>query len=368
MYPATHRLMRRPTRDPRSVWRVAIVPLVLAHLACLSAAATARAETIAEARRRLVDLGLHEFGTVWIDAVEVQLRRDLGQLDDLEKTCRESRARISEMVAKNQQLTVAMMAAKAAHAGRRRELSNPKIVGAARNATERALGALDARIKQLTPLQKSAEQFGAVPEVRKQVVRLINARGKLALRVTSARRALRDDDSRYQRYRDDKQALAALRTLGERHRIGPAKNYRGVRRRLAKAEGVARSQPVPIYREEYRFRVGIIVNDRVPAIFSIRDSNGPTIIPDSLAQAAGVTFDPDGRRAIYQLGKRRLTLREATISSLRIGPHKLRNIKAYVLPPEGEDLGAKIGRIAFTGYETVVDGSRLQITLKPIKP
>jgi len=342
--------------------------LVLGYAFCSLGAASARADDTAAARQRLVDLGLSEIGGVWIDAIEVQLRRDLDRLDGLEKTCRESRARISELVRHNQQLTTALQLAKAARAGRRRELSNSKVVGAQRKAAERAIAALDARIKQLTPRHKTAEQFGAVPTVRRQVIRLTNARNKLALTVTSARRALTGIDSRYQRYRDDKQLAAALRVVGKRHRVGPAKDYRGARKRLTKAERIARSQPAPIYRQDDRFRVGVIVNDRVPAVFSIRDSNGPTMIPDSLAQAAGVTIDAGGPRAVYQLGKRKLILRQATIRSLRIGPHELRNIKAYVLPPEGEDLGAKIGRIAFTGYETVVDGSRLQLTLKPIKP
>jgi hypothetical protein len=62
-----------------------------------------------------------------------------------------------------------------------------------------------------------------------------------------------------------------------------------------------------------------------------------------------------------------LVVRHATIRSVRVGGVVIRDVKAIVLPPEGEDLGVKLGRDALVAHRVDVDGLRLRLTVTPVK-
>ena len=44
---------------------------------------------------------------------------------------------------------------------------------------------------------------------------------------------------------------------------------------------------------------------------------------------------------------RRLLVRQVELVTLRLGRQTIRRVNAYVLPPEAEDLGSRLGRAAF---------------------
>ena len=114
--------------------------------------------------------------------------------------------------------------------------------------------------------------------------------------------------------------------------------------------------------------MSLLLNDQTPAVFSIRHSTGPTVIPATLAKAAGVKIDDAARPTTYVVdGQRRLAVQKVTIPQIRLAGVVLKNVAAFVLPPEGEDLGAKLGHDAYDHLDCRIDGRRLtmRVTTPP---
>jgi hypothetical protein len=354
-------------RPKRTVFAQLAIAAACAAWACFySTAVAADPSTDANPKKLLAAKGLTPVGEVWICADEARARRRIEGLDRLEVQCRKAQERVDRRVADNESVANSLAKKKEEIEAARKKLAEEELTGSEKKQAEDKLRKHVEQYEKLRAQHKSSRRLGEDPSVRQDVVRLVNIRAQLAVDMFEAKRLIAELPVVYRRLAADREVSAALSHLGKA-RLGPAKDY-ATDPSLARAVRTWATEKAPVYREDNHFRVCSIVNERVPATWSLRYSDGPTVLPHSLASAAGISVDARARKATYAVdATRRLEVREITIDRIDIGSVTLRNVTAYVLPPEGEDLGAKLGRAAYDDYTFDVDGSQLQLQISPGK-
>ena len=283
--------------------------------------------------------GLMRFGRsdVWIVRDEQRMQRRLQGYSSMKATIQKVQNGLAVRIAENRtgwlQLTNveselrALSSAKPLNAPRRRQLQRQRNI---------------LRQRFVKP-----SQLSGVPAVQSRLIELTNARNNLGLSIVWVRATMPKVAERYEQLNRDEETLDALRRLGGAHRLGPVFNFERVSRTLREYEEVAFTSTLPLYRQSGRLRLSGIINDDTPITFSWRDVGGRVVITSNMAQSAGIDMSSDAPRAELQFGTRRLTAVRVRIPYLRFGKHVFREVDAYVLPPEGEQLGAEIGRGVF---------------------
>ncbi|MEX0641342.1 MAG: hypothetical protein WD468_01505 [Pirellulales bacterium] len=303
-------------------------------------------------------------GEFWICAEEARARRRLDALERLEVQYRKAQEQVDRRIADNDAAANSAAKKKEEIEAIRKQLAETELTGSDRKQAEEKLKQHVAQYAKLKAQHKSSQRFGEDPAVRQDVVRLVNARTQLGLDVIEIRRSLAELPAAYRRVGADAEIAAAVAALGGRARLGPAKDYSGENGPLARAQRIWASEKTPIYREDQHYRVSSIINERAPATWSLRHSTGPTVIPHSLGVAAGIVPDARTQKTTYLVDpNRRVEVHVVTIDRIDVGGTTLRNVTAYLLPPEGEDLGAKLGKAAYADYAFDIDGSRLQLSV-----
>jgi hypothetical protein len=109
----------------------------------------------------------------------------------------------------------------------------------------------------------------------------------------------------------------------------------------------------------------MIVNERAPVTFTWLSSNEPLVLTDAVAEAAGLERNSaDADRVVIRVEPNRtLSASPATVATIRLGQHILHDVDALVLPPEAEDLGARIGVDAWSGYNVTLQLDRLRLVM-----
>jgi hypothetical protein len=331
---------------------VAAVALVPSYIAAAADADEGRA-TLDRAK-------LEAVGEIWVVAEEIELRRHVEALEPLERQYYQAKAQVDEHIKANDAAAKTWSEAKSKFDKTRASLKDTSIVGAERRKLEETARQQEKELRELRSRWRDENQFGEQPSVRAAVVRVVAVRNALILSVLAIRRLEPALAKRYAPLRINPAIRTALAKLGERHRLGPARDYQTDLKRLAVIERLVFSDEVPLYREDRHFRVSLVLNDVAPAVFSIRHSTGPTVIPASLASAAGIKIDDGARTTTYVVdGRRRLPVHRVTIPKMRLAGVVLEDVAALVLPPEGEDLGAKLGHDAYSHLDCRTDGRRL---------
>jgi hypothetical protein len=146
--------------------------------------------------------------------------------------------------------------------------------------------------------------------------------------------------------------------------LGPLESYRAEQNRLGEYERLVFTSWLPVYLQSDRVRVGAIVNETTPVTFTWRAESGPTVLTTSLAEAAGLALPAAETAAPLPVAAgRTLPARRITAPTLRFGQVVLRDVPVYVLGPEGEDLGALIGRDGFTENLVQLELERLRLVV-----
>jgi len=123
---------------------------------------------------------------------------------------------------------------------------------------------------------------------------------------------------------------------------------------------------LPLWVQSGKTRVGAILNERAPVVFTWQTSNEPTVLTASMAESAGVDVTESAEIFEMPFGRtRRLPTRRVTVQRIRLGELVLHDVPAYILPPEGEDLGARIGPDALGEYKATVELERLRLVIQP---
>ena len=95
---------------------------------------------------------------------------------------------------------------------------------------------------------------------------------------------------------------AALAAIGPEERLGPSHVLHDLGHVLDRLQPLVLSDTLPVYREGKFYRVTALVNDAQPLTFSFVGTGERTIIPQNLAEAAGLSVAGDLPRRFTSRG------------------------------------------------------------------
>lgn len=223
---------------------------------------------------------------------------------------------------------------------------------------------LEARLAALRKEVIAPEQLADQPAIRSRLLELVHHRHALWVAACAIRRQTPMVGETYARLAKNPQVARALSRLGENHRLGPARDYDQELKKLADYERDFLTDWVPLYLQAGRPRLAALANESTPVTFTWNSGSEPAVITAAMAEALGLRIAADGPTQQVTLAPQRTyRAREATIPSLRLGRARVENVKVLVLPPEGEDLGARIGPAALSGIGAVAQPERLRLWL-----
>jgi hypothetical protein len=208
--------------------------------------------------------------------------------------------------------------------------------------------------------------LGEQTAVREKLIELTNRRHALWLSIMVIRRDATTMGETYDNVIRNPEVLAALKTLGGTHRLGPAKNYADDLKKLAEFENIVLTDWVPLFMQGGQQRVTAILNEATPVTFTWTPGSDPTVLTAGMAESAGLKIaDEAPTMAISLASGRSVKAKRVQIPYLRLGKHLLRETEAYVLPPEAEDFGARLGGDAFSDWSSEAQPARLRLLLRP---
>ncbi len=338
----------------------AVCAVTLGVGACLAAA-----DEPAAPHAMLEQKGLTRVGSCWVCSQEIRLRKRLESLPRLEMQIVTTQRYLAGGLHANKQLL-----------GQCRSIE--ETCEQMKQARERFPPGssqredLDKNIEQQTKLletlqEKTIEPAELIdlPEIQERLVSLTNNCNLLALALLQIREASTTVSDRYVELSADREIVRAIEQLAGSHRLGPIRDYAQGLSTLGKYERLVFSSSVPTYRESGFLRVGAIINGRAPVILSLGNRGAPTWITTNMLEAAGFEVPPDAPRVSRTFGEnRRLSVRQIAIPRLQLGKHTFRDVSAYVLPPQAEDLGGQIGSHALPGYRIVENVEQLRLTIE----
>lgn len=166
----------------------------------------------------------------------------------------------------------------------------------------------------------------------------------------------------YSKLAEVPEIASGLQQDGKR-RLGPQRSYRADLDRLAEFESLAATKWVPIFQQSGQTRVTALVGERTPVTFTWSEaSDQPVVLTASTAEAAGINAPADApRETIAADTKRSVMARKITLDYVRFGHSLLRDVPAYVLPPEAEDIGNRLGRLALVEHRVRMEPAKLRM-------
>jgi hypothetical protein len=230
---------------------------------------------------------------------------------------------------------------------------------------------LDEQIKQqgavIDQLKKSivpADSVGGAMPLKGLVMDLVAIRSEAAFHVLAARRQIEQARARYEALRADPEVTAALAALTPAAELAPPRAHAAEIRSLERLEKSIFTDELPLFREGKLWRLTAIANEELPVTFSFSETSEPTVLTQSMADALGIE-PSQAERTEHRIGNSSVKLRPARLKTLRFGRHVLKDVDVLVLPPESENLGARISLAAFQGLQVRVVPERLVVRLEP---
>ena len=293
-------------------------------------------------------------GNVWLVPAEFRLQFRLDELQPLERRILTLQQSLEQLATQNRILW---------------ETNQQRIDALRRTLAETETDdpqkrKIEKQIRDLEQRAVAPEDLFATPVVRQRLIELTNLRLRVQSIVMEARALHAEMQGQYARLATDSALTGALDRLGSDHRIGPMRQgYRNDLKRLQQFERLVTTDWLPVFRQSDRIRVGGLLEDRIPVMFSWHKSHEPTVLTANMVEAAGVVIPDDAPSVMLTLAGRRLTTRRIPIRSLRFGGTHLKDIPVLVLPADAEDLGAWIGPDAFGEYHVQLDPPRLRLLI-----
>lgn len=324
-----------------------------ALLACAAACPAIAAEPQQAAVDVLARQGLTRIDRVWMLDDELKLRRDLAELPKRRERILALEHDLDERIDKNRQQ---WLDAQPAIAALRKSLSRFGTDDPQRAVVQQQLDAL---------LAASAEpgKLGGRGETRTHVLKWIDERNGLATTLVKIRRTIGALGEMYQRLAQTPGVAEAIRSNGDKHRLGPQRSYAGDRDKLGDYERLAFTAWVPIFYQGSHLRLSALIDDQSPVTFTWVES-GRIVLTRTAAEAAGLNVPANApREPIARSAGERTTARRIEVACLRIGKCVLKNVAVLILPPEAEDWGCQISRDSLSGHAVRVEPERLRLSI-----
>ena len=349
-----------------------LAPLV-GIIACAALMSGARSRSVIAADEpsaadRLKSEGLQRIGRTWCLPEEVdlkdELKDELSGLDRSEQRLVAAQQSVDQLIGQNEACHQRLVQFE------QLEKQSRELAAAAKPGTPQR-AALDAQVKtaaagadQFRRQYIHPDQLGLSAPLKPAMADLVNVRTDLMLRLLPMLESVDHLTQRYDSLRHDGQIKAALKSMTPPDTLGPMKSLRDGWKIVDKLQPMVFSDAVPVCRESHFYRVTAIVNERQPLTFSFMGTGQQTLIPQNLAEAAGLTIDANARKIKLRLGGGREEMAWQTkVPQLRFGRHVLHDVEAYILAPEAADLGARIGAQAFAGYHVQLDADHLLLVV-----
>lgn len=329
------------------------VRLLLCSLASLALAQSARGEETLAAKYGLKRLPA---SNIWVVPLEMELRDQWAELPGQRDAIHALDQGLSERVRRN--------ANDWAAAARSEPALRARIAALSPNDSTRRT--LEQQLSALRNGLSAPEHLADQPQVREQLIELAERRNALWLTAQTIRHKTRLLTEEYMPLIDQPDVAALLKKAGAGHRLGPARDYGSDIKKLADYEKLFLTTWIPAHSIGERHRVTLIVNETTPTTFTWTTSPEPTLITAAMAEAAAIHPTADAKEQTISIDRRTYRARPAKLAYLQVGKYQLREIDVFVLPPEAESAGARIGPAAFEGYRVELQPTRLRLSIAPL--
>jgi hypothetical protein len=326
-------------------------PLLVATGLLLTAAAGLSAQGRGE--NLLSSKGLTRSDRVWLLPLEIELRAALAELpkrrDRIGTLERELDQRIEQNRAAWQESRLALQVLQQTRSKLRTD--DPQ------RAT------IDQQITVVTSAATDPARLGGKSDVRTKIVAWSAERNALVAAVRQIRADLPRLQDDYAALARDPQIAQTLRQLGEKQRLGPQRSYQAEVQKLSEYERLIFTRWVPVHWQGGQVRITGLFEDRAPLTFSFVESGEQqTLLTTTAAETAGISVPADAPRETIALAPdRQVTARRVELPYLRFGGCVLRGVVAYILPPEAEDWGCRIGRGALGEHVLRLEPERFRL-------
>jgi len=326
--------------------------LTFAVLACagvMSLRANDATTEILERKYGLTKLGER----LWVLPQEIELRGKLAELPKRREQLIAAEKDLDGVVQRNQR---AWDESRPAAAALKQSLARLSSADPQREQLERQIQALEANARE-------PRKLGSRGDVRLLVIELASQRCEMLAAIVWIREAVPAIIDQYRTLSGDDELSQALRSAGEGQRLGPQRAYKADLRRLADYEQLAATPWVPTFLQGGQTRLTLLLDERATATFTwTGDADQPVVLTASAVQAAGLNVPVDADRETIQAAPHREVIAQRiTIGYLRLGSCVLRGVRAYVLPPEAEDVGNRLGRSTLAGHRVRWEPERLRM-------
>jgi len=304
----------------------------------------------------LEEAGLIRQGDVWLLPAERKARDQLAGLPQLRDSIQVLQRDLDDRIKQNRQAY---------------ETSKP-----VREALEQSLSRLASNDSKRRPLEQQLaaerakaappEKLGGVSNVRSMIARLSQQRIDLTLQLLSLRQVIPDLIQTYSGLAKIREVRAAIKQLGRGSRLGPLRPLDSELRKLSEFDSVVLTSNVPVWLQSGHVRFTAIVDERHPLTLTWKEYPGHgLVLTTSTAQALDVR--PIAGRAKESLTfakERKVAAQRTSIPSLRLGRWVLPDLPAWILAPEGEDLGSQLDSSALDNYVARCEPAALRLTLQ----
>jgi hypothetical protein len=319
------------------------------------AAAAAAPEEILRAH------GLQRVDRTWITSDEAELHERVEELGKLERRLQESKRECDAQVIALEQLRAQLKTAEATKSRLAKVLKTAP-AGQLRTMLERdqkEQTQLAAKLKEGLP---PADTLGGLVPLKSLFAEQCALRAEFVLGFLQASQLETRIAQQYAELAKNQEILAALAELPNQP-LGPAKRFAADQKTLLKYRAVAFPAAVPFYREGQRVRVSLMLNDEQPATLSWHEEHEATLLPYSMVQSLGLAESLPNQQEQLALAKEKLTLKGwfVTLNNIRLGQSVAEKVPVFVLAPEHEALGGRLGYELQQQLLLTLDADRLQI-------
>jgi hypothetical protein len=218
--------------------------------------------------------------------------------------------------------------------------------------------------RQIAGLASSANEparLGGKGDVRKRIVELSAERCGLLADAAWIREAVPQLKSEYGRLAANAEVATAIKQ-SNRQRLGPQRRYEADLDRLNDYEALAATRWTPIFEQSGQTRLTALVDERSAVTFTWSEaSDQPVVLTASAAEAIGLEGSSAARETILAAPGRKVAAQPVTLRYVRLGRCVLRGVPAYVLPPEAEDIGNRLGRTALIEHRVRMEPERVRM-------